>query len=81
MAKVKNTLELLKAKGPERWLLRKLQRYSVNVYKNDFNALLIKNWIEEISPNVYALISDIGYDFQTGLLVDEIPFDPDKFTL
>jgi CRISPR-associated endonuclease/helicase Cas3 len=79
--KGKEYIDMLKTQGPERWLLRKLQRYSVNVYTKDFAVLLSKNWIAEISPNVFALISDAGYDLQTGLLVDEISFDPEKFIM
>jgi CRISPR-associated endonuclease/helicase Cas3 len=77
----KEYINLLKTKGVERWLLRKLQRYSVNIYKNDFAILLSKGWIVEVAPNNYALTSEMGYDFQTGLLVDEISIDPDKFIL
>lgn len=80
-AKGEELIGMLKAKGPDRWLLRKLQRYSVNVYTKDFAVLLSKGWIAEITPNVFVLTSSVGYDTQTGLLVDEIPFDPDKFTL
>lgn len=77
--KGKELIDLLKNKGPERWIFRKLQRYSVNVYKNDFLSLKTKGLVDEISPGVFALNFDTGYDYQMGLLVDEIPFDPDKF--
>jgi CRISPR-associated endonuclease/helicase Cas3 len=77
--KGKEYIEILKTKGPERWLLRKLQRYSVNIYTKDFACLLNKGWIAEITPDIFALTSDVGYDLQTGLLVDEIPYDPEKF--
>ncbi|MDD5673736.1 MAG: CRISPR-associated helicase Cas3' [Chitinivibrionales bacterium] len=79
--KGKELIAQLKAIGPERWLLRKLQRHSVNIYTKDFAAMLDKGWIAEIVPNIFALTSEVGYDFKTGLLVNEIPFDPDKFTL
>jgi CRISPR-associated endonuclease/helicase Cas3 len=72
---------LLKKDGPQRWLLRKLQRYTVNIYSNDFAFLLSKGMIAEIQPSVFALTSLVGYDSKTGLVVDEIPFDPDKFIL
>jgi CRISPR-associated endonuclease/helicase Cas3 len=79
--KGKELIDLLKNKGPERWIFRKLQRYSVNVYTNDFSSLQRKGLVDEISPSVFALTFDPGYDYQIGLLVDEIPFDPDKFIL
>jgi CRISPR-associated endonuclease/helicase Cas3 len=79
--KGKEYIDLLKKDGPERWILRKLQRYSVNIYKRDFATLCSRQWISEIVPGVFALTTDSGYDYQIGLLVDEIPFDPEKFTL
>jgi len=74
-------IDLLKVKGPERWLLRKLQRFSVNIYKNDFATMLANGWLSEVCTGVFALVSPDGYDLKTGLVVDEIPFDPDKFTM
>jgi CRISPR-associated endonuclease/helicase Cas3 len=72
-------IDELKAMGPERWLLRKLQRYSVNVYNNQFNALLARGSIEEIGSELYALTCAIEYDDAVGLLVDESPTDPASF--
>ena len=66
----------LKALGPERWLLRKLQRYSVNIYTNQFNELQDRGSIEEVSPGLFALTCSIEYDATVGLLVDEMPRDP-----
>jgi CRISPR-associated endonuclease/helicase Cas3 len=77
----KELIGKLKKDGPERWLLRKLQRYVVNVYTKDFATLVQKGWITEAAPGMFALVSDAGYDWHTGLLVDEIPFDAEKFTL
>ena len=74
-------IALLKKMGPERWILRKLQRFSVNVYTNDFAAMLGKQMVSEISPGIFALTSPLAYDAKTGLLVDEIPYEPDKFIL
>jgi CRISPR-associated endonuclease/helicase Cas3 len=69
----------LKAKGPERWLLRKLQRYSVTIYNEQFNILLNRGSIEEVSPGLYALTCKIEYDDAIGLLIDEMPNDPASF--
>ncbi|MBN1578402.1 MAG: CRISPR-associated endonuclease Cas3'' [Chitinispirillaceae bacterium] len=79
--KGKELITILKKTGPERWLLRKLQRYTVNVYQNDFSALLLKGLISEITPGIFALETEASYDPDTGLAVDEIPFNPDKFIL
>jgi CRISPR-associated endonuclease/helicase Cas3 len=74
-------IDLLKSKGPERWLMRKLQRYTVNVYNADFNKMLGEGVIEEIQPKIFALASGITYSKDVGLLVDETLFDPDKFII
>lgn len=69
----------LKANGPERWLLRKLQRYSVNIYNDQFCALLNRGSIEEVSPGLFALTCKIEYNDVVGLLIDEMPNDPTSF--
>ena len=69
----------LKAKGPERWLLRKLQRYSVNVYGNQFIELQNRGSLEEVSPGLFALTCAIEYGDDIGLLVDEMPTDPRSY--
>lgn len=74
-----NFIGMLKSRGPERWLLRKLQRYSVNVYNRDFAKMLSQGAIEEIVPNVFAVTTNIQYDEIIGLLVDEIPDNPEVF--
>ena len=74
-------IDLLKSKGPDRWLMRKLQRYTVNVYNHDFNQLRQRGSIEEIFPEIFALATNLDYSVDTGLLVDETPFDPEQFIL
>jgi CRISPR-associated endonuclease/helicase Cas3 len=69
----------LKAIGPERWLLRKLQRYSVNVYGNQFRTLQDRGSLEEVSPGIFALACAIEYSDAIGLLVDEMPTDPRSY--
>lgn len=74
-------IDLLKSKGPERWMMRKLQRYTVSVYNADFNKMLGEGIIEEVQPKIFALASRITYSKDVGLLVDETLFDPDKFII
>jgi CRISPR-associated endonuclease/helicase Cas3 len=62
---------LLRHEGPQRWLLRKLQRHTVNLYRHDFDRLLRDNEIEEIQPGMYALINDSQYDKRIGLLLED----------
>jgi CRISPR-associated endonuclease/helicase Cas3 len=71
-------IDLLKTKGPERWLMRKLQRYTVNVYNDDFNKMRQRGSIEEVQPTIFALTSNIEYSKDTGLMVDETLFEPEK---
>jgi len=69
----------LKAKGPERWLLRKLQRYSISIYNDQFYTLLNRGSLEEVSLGLFALTCRIEYDDVVGLRIDEMPNDPALF--
>lgn len=64
-----------------RALLRKLQRYSVNVYLNDFEALRQRRSIEEIMPGVFSLTTSIEYSAETGLKVDDCSPAPEDLVL
>jgi CRISPR-associated endonuclease/helicase Cas3 len=64
-----------------RALLRKLQRYSVNVYLNDFEALRQRRSIEEIMPGIFALTTSIEYSTETGLKVDDCSPAPEDLVL
>jgi len=61
----------LKNEGPHRWLMRKLQRYSVNVYEYHFKRLLENNEVEEIKPGIYVQLSDTLYHPVLGLITEE----------
>lgn len=71
-------INLLKYSGPDRGLMRKLQRYTVNIYNNEFNQLLKRGSLFEPSPGVFALVSNVEYSEEIGLMV-EPSFDPEKF--
>jgi len=75
----KELIELLRRIGPERRLLRKLQRYSVNVYKDDLTAMLNRGSAVEIHPDIYALLNDVEYNEKTGLAVNKEFFEPEVF--
>lgn len=72
-------IDLLKKIGPERWLMRRLQRYTVNVYDQDFYKMLIRGSIEEVHPGIFALSSSVEYSKDIGLLVDETIYDPELY--
>jgi CRISPR-associated endonuclease/helicase Cas3 len=74
-------INLLKSKGPERWLLRKLQRYAVNIYNDDFKQMRQRGAIEEVQPNIYAIATDIDYSIDIGLLVSDTNYNPEHFIL
>lgn len=63
-------------KSSARMLLRKLQRYSVTVYTNQFKALQQRGSLVEVYPKIYALQCGIEYSESVGLLIDELPSDP-----
>ena len=71
-------INLLKYSGPDRGLMRKLQRYTVNIYNNEFNQLLKRGSLFEPSPGIFALVSNAEYSEEIGLMV-EPSFDPEKF--
>lgn len=62
--------------GSARKLFRKLQRYSVSVYINQFQALLQQGSLIEVYPEVYALHCKVEYHEEMGLLVDSISYEP-----
>ncbi|WP_323029411.1 CRISPR-associated helicase Cas3' [Castellaniella defragrans] len=63
-------LALLRHDGPQRWLMRKLQRYTVTLHQRQAVPLLERREIEEILPGLYAQIEkgDWVYDERLGLL-------------
>ena len=67
--------------GPNRRLLRNLQRYSVNIYSHEFDAMQKRGSVKEISPGIHALICEVEYDPVTGLKTDEEHFDPEKYNI
>lgn len=62
-----------------RYLFRKLQRYTVSIYKNQFQALLRRGSLKEVYPKVFALQCAVEYSESVGLLIDELPSDPTAY--
>lgn len=58
----------LRKEGVQRWLMRKLQRFTVTVYENDLQKLREVGMVEEIVLGIFALSSSNVYDMKTGLL-------------
>jgi CRISPR-associated endonuclease/helicase Cas3 len=66
-------------KGFEINMLRKLQRYAVTIYANQFIQLRNSGSLEEIIPGVFALNNDVWYDDRIGLRIDEISNNPSDY--
>ena len=60
----------LETDGPQRWLMRKLQRYSVNLPKYLFAQLEKQGDVREIWPGIYAQVGDKLYDKSLGVVID-----------
>ncbi|WP_347889006.1 CRISPR-associated helicase Cas3' [Nitrosomonas europaea] len=60
----------LKKEGPQRWLMRKLQRYAVNLPQHIFRQLEAKNDVFQIWPGIYAQRSTTLYDDTLGVIMD-----------
>jgi len=66
----------LQKDGPERWLMRKLQRYTVSLPEYQFKKLLNNGDVKEVYPEMFAQTSDALYHPNLGVLVDETNPDP-----
>ena len=61
-------LDQLRRCGPERWLMRKLQRYAVPVNKQNREQLQVDGFIDEPFPGIYLQIKPELYDQHLGLI-------------
>lgn len=74
-------LSCLVSSGPERWLMRKLQRYTVNIYMRDFDRLLKKEAIQEVWSGIFALKVPPLYSKEIGFIVDDEITDQSCFII
>ncbi len=73
-------LATLAAKGPERWLMRKLQRYTVNIQKRVANRMLEQGSLTLPMPGLYVQQHADGlYHALLGLQIEDVPFNPTGF--
>ncbi len=61
----------LRSEELDRWLLRKLQRFTVTVRKHDFLTLCNAGDLNEIAPDLWVLKNATAYHRDLGLLVGE----------
>lgn len=76
---------MLERDGPSRWLMRKLQRYGVTVYRYQLDKLVKAGDIREVPmcPGLYVQIEDWDafYHPQLGANVDGAPGDPASYVV
>ncbi len=70
---------LKKSEIPTSKLLRKLQRYTINMYSDQFTCLQNRGSLKEIIPGIFALNNSVEYSNEIGLLIDEMPNNPEDF--
>ncbi len=63
-------IDQLRRRGPERRLMRRMQRYSVNLLQSDHERLKKNGFIEEIYPGVYIQTLNGLYDEAIGVLLN-----------
>ena len=66
----------LEKDGPERWLMRKLQRYNVSLPQYQFKKMFERGDVRELWPGLFALSSLVLYDNDLGLLVNDENLKP-----
>jgi len=67
---IEKWLNALKKDGPDRWLMRKLQRYTVTIPRRDALRLLAQSDVEEAMPGLFVQANDLLYHDQLGLIID-----------
>jgi len=67
--------------GPKRWLMRKLQRYVVNVPRYQLDSLLKSGEIAEQSPGIYVQTSLGLYDEAIGFVCNREQLSPDDLVV
>ena len=72
-------IRLLKKKGPERWLMRKLQRYVVNLPRYVHTKLISEEAIVEVHPGIFVQESSAMYHPKLGFCPDKsMIYEPDE---
>jgi CRISPR-associated endonuclease/helicase Cas3 len=74
---IEKLLGMLAAEGPARWLMRKLQRYTVSIHKRVADKMLMQGSLTLPMPGLYVQQDVDGlYHPLLGLQVEEVPFNP-----
>lgn len=74
-------LALLERDGPERWLMRKLQRYTVTIPQPLADRMLTQGSLTLPMPGLYVLVDTQSlYDPVLGLFTEGVPLDAAGYT-
>ena len=72
----------LESKGPERWLMRKLQRYTVSIHRRLATQMLAQGCLTLPMPGLYVQVdSENLYDPLLGLVLEADVFNPCGFAV
>ena len=76
-AELDGLLGKLASEGPARWLMRKLQRYTVSIPKRMADRMLLEGSLSLPMPGLYLQHETDGlYHPFLGLQVEDVPFNP-----
>ena len=77
---IEKWLAILAAQGPQRWLMRKLQRYTVSIQKREADKMLAQGDLSLPVPGLYVLAdADNLYSDILGLVGDADLYHPSGF--
>lgn len=75
-------LGILAAEGPQRWLMRKLQRYTVSIHKRVADKMLAQGSLTLPMPGLYVQVNAENlYDPTLGLKTDAGVYNPAGFAI
>ena len=81
-AQIESLLGILAAEGPQRWLMRKLQRYTVTIPQSLATQMLQRGDLTLPMPGLYVLANtDNLYSNILGLVSDADLYNPSGFAL
>lgn len=69
-ASIEPLIEELRRGATDRWLLRKLQRYTVTARRKQIEAWQARGDVKELVPKMYLLTNELLYNDRLGLLPD-----------
>lgn len=79
---IETMLGMLAAEGPQRWLMRKLQRYTVSIPKRTADKLLAQGSVTLPMPGLYAQVdAENLYDPVLGLQPGDDVYNPTGFAI